>query len=681
MGITAVCDACGKKYQAADRMAGKRIKCRNCGAAIQLPGGTDGTSPDDTASGGDAKWELGTAFGTEESSGEAPAMEANFGGQGAGGVSEEHADAPPRKRSEWYRNPTVRIIDRWLPPATALIALLSIAGSTYSATSTENLPFWVFGTRMAVIVFSYVVIVAPLTFVGVRYSIKTMNAMLPKDGRWRAFAAYIWALMLAVLIWNAGGGGTPALIMGTTLGLALSAAALMLLFRFEPDEIGPASMYASLAFLFGAFLCGLAIWGANLGTMRMMTSGPGALTGSPYWSYMAWELPSQASPTTKPKPAQTTRPATPATQQAAPNTPPPEKVVTTLALGGSLETTIRPPGITDQLLVIRKAGNPNSVDVDLWDLEKNASKASATLPLVSSSGSGGAYRSFALTPDGSRVAHFSTFPRPGIYLQYLFENRSEFVADIPSDSVPHFLGFYSNTVLTYRIDKSAGPNGSIMTYVEQVDIAKQQVVMSHCLGVRLAEEGCNLALDSNGSHAAFVFRKQDGEHYIGAVNLRDAAAQMSDPSAQRSQVIGLDKRYDLAPLGLSFSPDNKVLTVHYEQNAAGAVYVLPFTNGVIGKSTFRSVPGSTLTQGDRRNLQGSTITWFPMGDAWLVNGDAIVDVTNGRTLTRLNITGVISQRFIAPDVVEVLIDSQGRRLQRVRINVPGLAGNGASGSK
>src|SRR4051812_8232152 len=39
MPITVECSSCGKQYNAPEAMAGKSVKCKNCGQIFQIPGG------------------------------------------------------------------------------------------------------------------------------------------------------------------------------------------------------------------------------------------------------------------------------------------------------------------------------------------------------------------------------------------------------------------------------------------------------------------------------------------------------------------------------------------------------------------------------------------------------------------------------------------------------------------
>src|SRR5918993_402714 len=71
MSIPVQCEHCFKKYNAPDSMAGKKIKCRNCGKVFSVPGGADdeldlsSLQADEAAAGlGDDDLMSGTATGS-----------------------------------------------------------------------------------------------------------------------------------------------------------------------------------------------------------------------------------------------------------------------------------------------------------------------------------------------------------------------------------------------------------------------------------------------------------------------------------------------------------------------------------------------------------------------------------------------------------------------------------------
>src|SRR5688500_3781319 len=39
MSVTAVCTGCEKRFNAPDALAGKKVRCKHCGAAFRVPGG------------------------------------------------------------------------------------------------------------------------------------------------------------------------------------------------------------------------------------------------------------------------------------------------------------------------------------------------------------------------------------------------------------------------------------------------------------------------------------------------------------------------------------------------------------------------------------------------------------------------------------------------------------------
>lgn len=45
MTIQATCDGCFRTYNVKDQFAGRRIKCPDCGATVQIPSGRESASP------------------------------------------------------------------------------------------------------------------------------------------------------------------------------------------------------------------------------------------------------------------------------------------------------------------------------------------------------------------------------------------------------------------------------------------------------------------------------------------------------------------------------------------------------------------------------------------------------------------------------------------------------------
>src|SRR6187455_1418333 len=45
--ISTICTTCGRRYQAPDAMAGKKVRCKQCGTVFPIPGGDVDAAPDD----------------------------------------------------------------------------------------------------------------------------------------------------------------------------------------------------------------------------------------------------------------------------------------------------------------------------------------------------------------------------------------------------------------------------------------------------------------------------------------------------------------------------------------------------------------------------------------------------------------------------------------------------------
>src|SRR4051812_14514613 len=45
MSVTATCGDCGKRYRLDDKYAGRRMRCKGCGGAVEVPQLTEGDAP------------------------------------------------------------------------------------------------------------------------------------------------------------------------------------------------------------------------------------------------------------------------------------------------------------------------------------------------------------------------------------------------------------------------------------------------------------------------------------------------------------------------------------------------------------------------------------------------------------------------------------------------------------
>ncbi|MCA8987977.1 MAG: hypothetical protein KDA78_10070 [Planctomycetaceae bacterium] len=76
MSINFVCDQCSKKYKVGDEYAGRKMQCKECGAKLQIPGGS--SSPAKVAAKASASSKQSAKSGSQRKSRPAPDSEHDF---------------------------------------------------------------------------------------------------------------------------------------------------------------------------------------------------------------------------------------------------------------------------------------------------------------------------------------------------------------------------------------------------------------------------------------------------------------------------------------------------------------------------------------------------------------------------------------------------------------------------
>jgi hypothetical protein len=293
MAIMVECSSCGKQYNAPDSMAGKRVRCKGCGQIFQIPSAENEMAPDDLS----ALSALDRSF----HEGEPPAA----GGQaeqyvppgyGEGG-GEEIPLGPSRagRANIRFRYPFASEVDLFLPFFLVAIALGVAALATFKLDDIRQ--NWLSWIRFLVLVLCYVALIYPLSLQGVRMAGRRLGFQLPRTARWRAFATFMPAFAIGVLIWLSGGGDVPGLVLGSLAGLVISLGFMMLLFRLWPEEIGLSSLYVSIMYCFGVAVAAGILLGLNvlLSNVLVATKKIASLPGSPFGMAFSWPSPAEQS--------------------------------------------------------------------------------------------------------------------------------------------------------------------------------------------------------------------------------------------------------------------------------------------------------------------------------------------------------------------------------------------------
>lgn len=382
MPIQTKCEHCGHPYIARDDLAGRRVRCRQCGLVFVLSASaSDEISLIDQTTNQPATESLSN---TDLSGDTTPAMEVDQGlpfpheglaetrrmpavttsqSNMTGGVGSaksmmerpdydpgEFAVADDRSPGTGFRPalpfdfPFAGELDRWLPWGTIALMLFWVGMVSwnwrpYSALSdvinTPKLPDWSGAFPLGLLLLIYVVVWLPLMSQANRSAAKANKFILPEHGIRRAAAIASIPFALGSVFWL-GAESIAAGITGMVLGLGLALLAAWFLLRLRQKEIPFVGIAYAIGGIIATLLSALLIYGADFAlsqtilAMHMHQQFP----TSPLGPDLPWDM-------TRPRPT----PDTTAIAQVKPPTskPAPALVATPDAAGGA---PISPPQST-----------------------------------------------------------------------------------------------------------------------------------------------------------------------------------------------------------------------------------------------------------------------------------------------------------------------------------------------
>jgi hypothetical protein len=334
-------------------MAGKRVKCKQCGNVFQIPmsvgqdAAADENEPQDDYSALTALAELERSRG-----GEAYQPPANvsrggtiLGGQGIRGGEGLVKSSMPRtgeheqeiplstpedvgRRNVRFNFPFAKEVDQYLPWALivgglAITALASLKMDPLLEDPKAPGAGWIPWVRSLVAVIFYFALAGPLALRGVRMAARKIRMQMPRSATLRGLSSFMPALALGMLMFLAGGGETFGLVMGIVLGLVLAFGCVHLLFRFRFNEMPIAAAYSGGMFALGAMVAVGVVIGLNvlLTNVMVATKKADQLAGSPFAAGLSWPKIEQPVVHAKPKPPVIARTTPAATTTSADATP------------------------------------------------------------------------------------------------------------------------------------------------------------------------------------------------------------------------------------------------------------------------------------------------------------------------------------------------------------------------
>ncbi len=177
MAIQVQCTSCGKQYNADEKLAGRRIRCRQCGATFQIP------APPSEEGAGD----LGALADLERSQASHAGESMLAGGSGVRRSpatrdfsqeypSEEDDDSGPSRVT--FNYPGAAVVDRWLPVILTLGGLAMVALSIDHNDDTNQI--WIVAARALALFIAYFVVLAPMGLKGIEMAARDFKFGLPR---------------------------------------------------------------------------------------------------------------------------------------------------------------------------------------------------------------------------------------------------------------------------------------------------------------------------------------------------------------------------------------------------------------------------------------------------------------------------------------------------------------------
>ncbi len=681
-------------------MAGKRVRCKQCGNVFALPEiDSSDAGPEDILA------ELEKSFSSLEGTGSGSAQAASANGEETS-AGASVAPLPLGRTNVRFSHPFAKELDQYLPLVLTVGGLLWLGIETFQ--SDETGVGWIPTVRFVVAVLAYAIFVAPITLAMIQRAGRRLGYQMPISDRWRAFASYLPAFVLGSVMWVAGSGSVVGLVLGSLIGVVLASAALWLFFRLKPAEIAPSAAYAGMGFFVGLAIAGVILWGMNtlLVNVLISTKRPDLVPGSPLGQGFAWispetrqqllaqnskgphAAPKPQIPAPPPPPANTSVPSAevvPAAPQPIvkePERPAPEPapepkpvepkpapepvvepppitspIVASIDLApipGPFDGVIRPLTESPFLTVVRRTPG-NSVSIELWESGDTwTHKASVKFAQMAEG------NHYVLSPDGENLARIVTFPRLAAQIYSFKEARVTRAIDLDEKlGTPELVGFAGSRRLLIRWQRD------MLCGLETADVTTGQ--RTRQIETPYFDRSSNTLAVGPGGLLVALTCKADNFPTLVIYNL-ESGRQLS-----RARITPLDPRWPVTPTGMAFSPDATKLAMLFEQNGNGLLLCYRVDRG---QQISEHQYAEPLLSRDARQFTDNALAWMPDGKSWLLYGQGVFDTVNGRMVADLGVPNVETYRVISPDTVEVVgqpAPNTPRRITTVRLDMDKVA--------
>jgi hypothetical protein len=561
MPITATCSNCGKSYQAPDALAGKRVRCKDCGQTflIEPPEMLPDEPPD--LSGIDESFSSGIV----DSPAGLPAAASGSWRKAAEktiardpGVQEmDLAGASVAMRPNLrFRFNGAKEIDQYLP------YVLLLAGVIFTPLFMVNWANHAPGIGVSqgvLLLLCYFLAIGPCVTAAMRFAGQNVGYELPKQPLLRSFASFVPALILTLVIWKSGGGDFGSFALGLGVGGVLSMAVVWLLFRLFPNELPLTGLFALTGLLAGTALSIAVLFVVNLVVLSIVNNAglQASLTESPVAHGMPWEV---TKPATEPEPT------TPTVVAKTPTNTTPKPPVNTGGADPALRALIAKldltgagtPDLADTFPVIRTTPPPNvnaadlalrmlvaaPVDPGFDSIVRPSSGGPALgvvrgdrldltsmkswLPAKSFTGWGSnAFGGVVISPDASRTAEVKRLTRLQIVVTDRDAPTAKKLIDLDPTGDPVLVGFVDPNRLVIRRTSSASPGELAYEVISLDAVSGTSPRRAATLALR-ASESAALQIAPDATNAVQLLPDRSG-----------IVAAGRDPSSGGDAVLGL----------------------------------------------------------------------------------------------------------------------------------------------
>ena len=673
--IMVACPNCQARYRISDKLAGRRVKCRRCGAVVDVP-------------------EIYATSSKGAATDSTPGVEAaKAGGRPAAAKHQRHgattreadtevleiADADETTHGLRINTPFAfrfaSELDQSTPWLAAVLCMVWIVTSIVRHGAGHE-P-WMGPTRAALAIIGYVCIVFPIGMVGLRMGMTRVKVGLPHAHRLRGFAVFILPFAFGYAPWIVTGDSAD-LVTGIVFGLGLGLGLLWLLFRLRAEESPIVLGYAGTGFVLATALCigFFSLLNAGMVGVGKANRVQHPFSGSPFGKHFAW-LPQVVPPTAAPRPPVLLPPLEPPANEpvVAIATQPATLPHVNVALLKSLSPLVREirsplaepfddiilPAVHGPWAAILRHAGPEEDRVELWhtgDWQQRASVRFKHEPNTRDS--------YIISPNGDYLVRVVAWP--GLAAQVWSFRSNQVLRNIDwrgRNETPRLLGFVSNDVFLVQW---AGEDRSSSLEQWEAGAGSPRSPLTKKLPL-YDRSGVSMALSPNGMHLAVATKSADADGAVaGVVFVYQLDAPQETPS-RALPIAALDPKWPVKPTGMVFSPDSSKLAVLFEQNDNALLLCWRMAdNRQIAEYVY---PASPIPDPASRAFSTTVLDWLG-DDAWLLCGQVVIDAVANQNLGTLDLRvndlrqdrpSLVSQRVIDAQTCELVYDAGGGKRQ------------------